>query len=94
MGLHHAPFRGTGTDRTHSWMGPVTPSLTYVLKEVPEERVTEVLPALQAVSMDKPMPPGPVDEPLPLAVQEAIERFIAMQHLSTACVKSQYQLGD
>ena len=70
------------------------PSLAYALKEVPEEQVTEVLPALQAVSMDEPVPPGPVDEPSPPAVQEAIERFIAMRRLSTACVKSQYRLGD
>ena len=72
------------------------PSLAYALKEVPEERVAEVLPALQVVSMDEPSPPGPLDldMPLPPAVQEAIDWFIAMRRLSTTCVDSKYWMGD
>lgn len=66
------------------------PSLAYALREVPEERVTEMLPALQGISIDEPSSPGPLDEPSPPAVQEDIERFIAMRHLSVAFVKSRY----
>ena len=73
--------------------GNTLPSLAYALKEVPEERVTEVLPALQGVTIDEPYPPGFLDRPSPPAVQEAIERFIAMRRLSTASVKSQYLAG-
>ena len=62
------------------------PSLAYALNDVPEERVTEVLPALQGLTMDEPLPPGPIDTPSPPAVQEAIERFIAMRRLPPARV--------
>jgi hypothetical protein len=47
------------------------PILVFALKEVPEERVTELLPDFPWM-------------PLPPAVQEAIERLIGMRRLSTA----------
>ena len=56
------------------------PSLAYALKELPEERVTEVLPTLQLLNMEKPSPDS-FEGPSPPAVQEAIERFIAMRRL-------------
>ena len=64
------------------------PSLAYALNDVPEERITEVLPALQGLTMDEPLPPGPIDTPSAPAVQEAIERFIAMRRLPPARVIS------
>jgi hypothetical protein len=60
-------------------------SLAYALKEVPEEQLSEVLPALQGLSMDEPRSPG-FAGPLPPAVQEAIERFIAIRRLSTSWI--------
>ena len=33
------------------------PSLAYALNDVPEERITEVLPTLQGLTMDEPLPP-------------------------------------
>ena len=66
------------------------PSFAYAVKEVPEDRLSEVLPALQELSMDEFHAPGPVDEPSPPAIQEAIERFIAMRHLYTTIVKQNY----
>ena len=70
------------------------PSFAYALKEVSEDRLSEVLPALQELSIDEPHPPGPVDKPSPPAVQEAIERFIAMRRLHTTVVNHDYWLSD
>ena len=72
------------------------PSLAYALKDVSEERITEVLPALQVLSLDEPSSPGPLDIPSPPAVQEAIDRFVAMRRLSTAnvTVDAMYSLSD
>ena len=70
------------------------PSLAYALKEVPEDRVTEVLPALQVLTLNEPESPSPggLDMPFPPAVEEAIERFIAMRHLRTVRVDHNYRL--
>jgi hypothetical protein len=70
------------------------PSLAYALKTVSEERATEVLPALQGLIMDEPSSPGPIDTPSPPAVQEAIERFIAMRRLPAARVNPNSWLLD
>jgi hypothetical protein len=70
------------------------PSFAYALQEVPEDGLTEVLPALQVLSMDEPFPPGPVDRPSPPAVEEAIQRFIAMRGLHTTRVPHNYWPGD
>ena len=53
----------------------ILPSLAYALHEVPEERITEVLPALRVIFTDEPPPP---------AVQEAIGPFIATRRLLIA----------
>jgi hypothetical protein len=70
------------------------PSLGYALKEVPEERATDVLPALERLIMDEPQPREVLDRPLPPAVQEAIERFTAMRRLPTTLVSPDGWLGD
>jgi hypothetical protein len=70
------------------------PSFAYALQELPEDGLTDVLPALQGLSLDEPIPPGPVDKPSPPAVEEAIQRFIAIRGLHTTCVPHNCWLGD
>jgi len=67
------------------------PSFAYALQEVAEDRLTEVLPALQGLSMEVYLPPGPVDRP---SAPAAIERFIAMRGLHTTRVFHKYWLDD
>jgi hypothetical protein len=50
------------------------PRIAPALGELTGERVREVLPALQTVFLDRPLPSGPV--------QEAIGRFVAARQLS------------
>jgi hypothetical protein len=50
------------------------PSITAVLQELVGERVTEVLPALQVLYLEKPLSSGPV--------QEAIGQFVAERQLA------------
>ena len=47
--------------------------ITPVLKELIRERVTEVLPTLQTLFLEKPPPPGPV--------HETIGQFVAARRL-------------
>ena len=51
-----------------------TPRIAPILQELVGERATEVLPALQTLFLEGPLPSGPV--------QEAIEHFIAARQLS------------
>jgi hypothetical protein len=51
------------------------PSVALVLQELDGERVTEVLPALQTLLFDEPLPSGPVTVP------EIIGEFIAAREL-------------
>jgi hypothetical protein len=50
------------------------PHIAPALKELVGERVTEVLPALQTISLYGPLPPGPV--------QETIGQFVAARQLA------------
>ena len=52
----------------------LAPHIAPVLQELVGERVTEVLPALQALSLEQPLPSGPL--------QEAIGQFIAARQLA------------
>jgi hypothetical protein len=50
------------------------PHIAAALKELVGERVTEVLPALQTLVLEEPLPSGPV--------RETIERFVAARQLA------------
>ena len=50
-----------------------TPSVALVLQELDGERVTEVLPALQTLFLEEPLPSGPI--------LEIIEEFVAAREL-------------
>ena len=52
----------------------LAPSIAPVLQELVGERVTEVLPALQALFLEEPLPSGPV--------QEAIGQFVTARQLA------------
>jgi hypothetical protein len=58
----------------------LVPRIAPVLQELVGERVTEVLPALQALFLEEPIPSGPV--------QEAIGQFVAARKLASHSVQS------
>jgi len=47
----------------------IVPPVAFVLKQVIEEGMTDVLPAIQKLSVSRSLPAGPV--------REAIEQFVA-----------------
>jgi hypothetical protein len=60
------------------------PRITSALQELARERVTEVLPALQTLFFEEPLPSGPV--------QEIIEEFVAArQHASHPIAVSRWK---